>query len=298
MAFYIKIEGQAYRVEKEIIVGRGVPFDCLLDHRDIARAHCRIERSGKKFYITDLGSTSGTFVNGVRLTANKRKRLRPADRLRIGEHQLEFQRGPFHQQAASLKRFQSHTRRKIFLVMAFIGFIYGLARLLYYEKLEVLLSSLNIPLIFILSIIFGVLYLIVKISIPKQISEVSIGSSGVTLFFKNDNMSIPYEQLKLKYFSGKNKFIIEAFGRSYFVQNLENCEELFSRIKSKVGQDCIIVEPRMNGLLALLSPEVQRYSLFSLIMIIVTSLIWVSHANMFGEKNSREPTSQSKSRGN
>jgi pSer/pThr/pTyr-binding forkhead associated (FHA) protein len=41
-------------------------------------------------YVEDIGSTNGTYVNGVRLT--RERRLAPGDLIRIGETDLRFER--------------------------------------------------------------------------------------------------------------------------------------------------------------------------------------------------------------
>src|SRR6516162_3267379 len=48
----------------------------------VSTQHCSIQVKQKKLYISDLGSTNGTFVNEVRV--NKEVEIHHADRLRIG----------------------------------------------------------------------------------------------------------------------------------------------------------------------------------------------------------------------
>jgi hypothetical protein len=52
----------------------------------VSRTHALLQydNGNEGIYITDLSSTNGTFVNGVRLPANARTRLRDGDELQLG----------------------------------------------------------------------------------------------------------------------------------------------------------------------------------------------------------------------
>jgi pSer/pThr/pTyr-binding forkhead associated (FHA) protein len=52
--------------------------------------HARFEPRRDGVWVADLGSTNGTFVNGVRLTTPRK--LSPGDVIRIGETDLRFER--------------------------------------------------------------------------------------------------------------------------------------------------------------------------------------------------------------
>lgn len=61
----------------------------------ISRRHAQIEQQGDRFYVTDLGSTNGTYLNGQRLTPREKRPLWDGDVLEFGKHgvQLTFQTG-------------------------------------------------------------------------------------------------------------------------------------------------------------------------------------------------------------
>lgn len=50
----------------------------------ISRRHAILHLSGKRLTIRDLGSSNGTFINGVRLDSDNAHQLRDGDRLRLG----------------------------------------------------------------------------------------------------------------------------------------------------------------------------------------------------------------------
>jgi len=74
-------------------IGRSDKNHVVLADDLASRHHAMLQRSeGGRFYITDLGSSNGTFVNGARISAPVI--LRPGDRIGIGNHELRF-----HQEA-------------------------------------------------------------------------------------------------------------------------------------------------------------------------------------------------------
>lgn len=71
----------------EILIGRaaeGMTF--RLRERNISRRHARFVRSGGAVFVEDLGSRTGTRVNGERIAA--RRRLREGDLIEIGDYDL------------------------------------------------------------------------------------------------------------------------------------------------------------------------------------------------------------------
>src|SRR5262249_41650630 len=61
-----------------VILGRGSPNDALTssfcalgsDDHSLSRQHACLDLSGPRLWLTDLGSTNGTFLDGERLTAH------------------------------------------------------------------------------------------------------------------------------------------------------------------------------------------------------------------------------------
>lgn len=59
--------------------------DGWLKARGISRMHGRISKEGDAYYLTDLNSTNGTFLNGGRLEINEKARIRPGDSIGFGD---------------------------------------------------------------------------------------------------------------------------------------------------------------------------------------------------------------------
>jgi hypothetical protein len=83
--------GDAYEVDTApLTVGRGANNDLPLPGDEFSSArHARIEPRRDGVYVEDMGSTNGTFVNGIRLA--RERRLQPGDVVRVGETDLRFE---------------------------------------------------------------------------------------------------------------------------------------------------------------------------------------------------------------
>ena len=53
--------------------------DGVINSRSVSRFHAKFEKKEERFYLTDLNSTNGTFLNGVRLEANESKEIAVGD---------------------------------------------------------------------------------------------------------------------------------------------------------------------------------------------------------------------------
>ncbi|WP_413162180.1 FHA domain-containing protein [Capilliphycus salinus ALCB114379] len=54
----------------------------------VSRTHADIRVEGDSYYIEDVGSSNGTYVNNIPLTKGNRHRLRPGDRVSLGKGDL------------------------------------------------------------------------------------------------------------------------------------------------------------------------------------------------------------------
>ena len=52
-------------------------------NKAISRKHCSIRKNGDKYYITDLGSSNGTFVNGVKLMQGESIEIKVGDKIKL-----------------------------------------------------------------------------------------------------------------------------------------------------------------------------------------------------------------------
>jgi len=82
--------GDTYALDASALtVGRAANNDVSIDGDEYASArHARFEPRRDGVYVEDVGSTNGTFVNGIRLT--RERRLTRGDIVRVGETDLRF----------------------------------------------------------------------------------------------------------------------------------------------------------------------------------------------------------------
>jgi FHA domain len=72
------------------VVGRAPECDLLIEDTYASQQHARIFGKGGSWYVEDLGSTNGTFVNDQKLAAPAM--VQPGDRIRLGTTVLELRR--------------------------------------------------------------------------------------------------------------------------------------------------------------------------------------------------------------
>ena len=80
--------GHAHRAGDHVRLGRSPDNDVILRDPATSGHHARLERRDEQqFWLVDLGSTNGTFVNGESV---QEKQLNDGDRLTVGQNSLHF----------------------------------------------------------------------------------------------------------------------------------------------------------------------------------------------------------------
>lgn len=83
------LAGMVYDLGAELTVGRAPGCAVVLDDTFVSSLHARIYRRERVFVLEDLGSTNGTFLNGVQVT--EPTVMQRADRVRFGSMVMELQ---------------------------------------------------------------------------------------------------------------------------------------------------------------------------------------------------------------
>ena len=83
--------GSKFLVDKDVTTtGRHPESDIFLDDVTVSRRHAEFRREDGKFFIHDVGSLNGTYVNRKRVESTE---LATGDELQIGKFKLTFYMG-------------------------------------------------------------------------------------------------------------------------------------------------------------------------------------------------------------
>lgn len=110
-----------------LVVGRSSSSDLRLQHPSVSRRHAEVTRTGERFFVKDLSSQNGTFVNKTRLLAERE--IFPGDTLGLGTAVLKL-RGPMSE--AGLEKTQAgRARRGMWLALFACAVGFGMAGILF-----------------------------------------------------------------------------------------------------------------------------------------------------------------------
>lgn len=79
-----------FSVKNIVTIGRDPSNDIVIENDPlVSRKHAIIEREGENLYITDKGSTNGTYINKNPIQKNKKQLLKKGDVILIGKTELK-----------------------------------------------------------------------------------------------------------------------------------------------------------------------------------------------------------------
>lgn len=82
--------GLAFRLEAVTTLGRDVNNSIVLEDDFVSASHAALTFRGRAWYVEDLGSTNGTYVNGARV--DELSPLAFGDELQVGQVRLRLER--------------------------------------------------------------------------------------------------------------------------------------------------------------------------------------------------------------
>lgn len=85
---YLVFNKKKIELVKAISIGRDSSNDVVVDNKLASRHHAVIQKIRDAYFIKDMNSTNGTFVNGVRIPKDKYIKLGAGDKISIGAMSL------------------------------------------------------------------------------------------------------------------------------------------------------------------------------------------------------------------
>ncbi len=83
--------GARYALDQDVTsLGRHPKSDIFLDDITVSRRHAEVRRDGARYWVTDVGSLNGTYVNRERTEETE---LEDGDELQVGKFKLVFVHG-------------------------------------------------------------------------------------------------------------------------------------------------------------------------------------------------------------
>src|SRR6266567_659555 len=72
----------------EVLIGRKSDADIVLNNQHVSRHHAKVVKMPEGYFLQDLGSTHGTFVNEVRIEQHL---LKHGDRISLGKDRIDLE---------------------------------------------------------------------------------------------------------------------------------------------------------------------------------------------------------------
>ena len=79
-----------YVIEGDISLGRSSRNDVVIKDKFVSKNHLIIREKNQRYYLEDLGSANGTFLNGVKIDPNELIELQNNDKIGVGFIQFIF----------------------------------------------------------------------------------------------------------------------------------------------------------------------------------------------------------------
>lgn len=87
-ASYLVFNKKKIELVAKIKIGRESDNDIIVDNNLASRHHAVIQKIKDAYFLKDAGSTNGTFLNGAKIPAEKYVKLKPGDKITIGNMSL------------------------------------------------------------------------------------------------------------------------------------------------------------------------------------------------------------------
>lgn len=83
-------KGKSYSVVSKLTIGRDKNCDIHVDDKMVSRFHAEIQKIKDAYFIKDLDSTNGTYVNNEKVPNGKYMKLYKEDTLKVGRTEIKI----------------------------------------------------------------------------------------------------------------------------------------------------------------------------------------------------------------
>ncbi|MCK5201442.1 MAG: FHA domain-containing protein [Spirochaetales bacterium] len=88
---FLVFNGKKITLVSKIIIGRSRSCDVVLNDALVSRKHAVIQKIKDEYFIKDLNSKNGTYVNKKKVPDRQYIRLEKADSIKIGKNTIQLQ---------------------------------------------------------------------------------------------------------------------------------------------------------------------------------------------------------------
>jgi pSer/pThr/pTyr-binding forkhead associated (FHA) protein len=84
----IVFKGKEIPLVSRITIGRDPGNNIVIKDKLVSRFHAEIQKIKEEFFVKDLNSSNGTYVNDLKIPQNKYAKLHEKDRIKLGKTEL------------------------------------------------------------------------------------------------------------------------------------------------------------------------------------------------------------------
>ncbi|MCK5673937.1 MAG: FHA domain-containing protein [Spirochaetales bacterium] len=88
---FLVFKGKKITIVGKISIGRDRSCNVVFNDALVSREHAVIQKIKDSYFIKDLGSTNGTFVNKQKVPNGQYIKLKKADSIKIGKNTIQLQ---------------------------------------------------------------------------------------------------------------------------------------------------------------------------------------------------------------
>ena len=120
---------RVFRVDSILSIGRDSNNDIQIIDAKVSRRHSTIEKRMEGYFVKDLGSRNGTFLNGVAISENT---LANGDRIKVGDTEIMFEVEPLVDFAEDINKM--HVRNELSSHIKILDHTFELKRLADFDE--------------------------------------------------------------------------------------------------------------------------------------------------------------------